>query len=351
VDATDAKILRRNSMHEPRPRPSASMAPLLNGTAPEGVLDGTLVGRVASASGIPCDVNDDTRSQPRSERSARKLTVLQQARADMRATNRQVTPQILAPLGQPVGNASRVRPTIVIPGNGSSASSKPTLASTAMEAGKPSGLLPFDQAESESKTPSSLGVTPPGGSVSPGVLHYIDPANGKTYEIPPAMLEAFLVGSKLVAGGGDVVATGGQDDGLSNGSASPYAGYSDTTSLVTPASSMVMGREAAGGREGDRTRMDSSSSALPASPMIMTPSTSITANNPNRDREDMGSMRTFGTWSSTEDSTADSAARAKRREQRGNLKERMRRMKMDHASSGGVLDISELTRLDLNVLG
>lgn len=80
------------------------------------------------------------------------------------------------------------------------------------------------------------------------------------------------------------------------------------------------------------------SQGVPYSPrMLPTPSPSTVTSDL---ADDAMSMGTFGTPSSTAGSAANFSTESKRRERRGNLRDRMRQMKSQHQATGMHLDIS-----------
>lgn len=209
---------------------------------------------------------------------------------------------------------------------------------------------------------------------SSGMLMYVDSATGKQYEVPLGMLEALLSSSKsigtdntgdhcvlgesIVPSCSDALARGTSpsvvDGRSSERTVSPYV--TPTTPIAATAQDGQSSRpwnapedcnvySSPSGHSGQtstsslgtlslaRMRQDSlSSSAFPPSPIVRTPPSSenMSVNSSNRDvGEDVGSLRTFGHGSE------------RKKARRGNLRDRMKKMKNEHQMSGGTLDISE----------
>jgi hypothetical protein len=322
---------------------------------------------------------------PSVEKARRQPSVLQQARAEMRA-GRSPTP--IQPLfANPALSSadpppSKIRPTIVIPGSKAPISAPPLQVPKHEPPPNPAQLgLPLashtrdsqlnlsgNRLWNDSNLASSAGLTPSAGAISPGVLHYIDPANGRTYEIPPGMLEAFLVGSRMV-GDGDGLGTPGARTGTVGDGPIPVGALLDQTlsggrhqfdtrmaydasTLPTPPSSSKLranykfednsydNQSAASVPTSERVRKESSTSSgvAPSPHLLPTPSPSTTMTSDLAD--DTRSMGTFGTPSSTAGSSTQYSTESKRRERRGNLRDRMRQMKSQHQAAGKTLDIS-----------
>jgi hypothetical protein len=324
----------------------------------------------------------DSTTLPYMDKTTRQPSVLRQARSEMRSNK---TPTIVQmkplPISPPADTASapRIRPTIVIPGAAQPKSSE-TGASNVVDKTPKTTRLGLPHAErngpgtsingkisNDSNLAPSVGLTPSEGTISPGVLHYIDPNNGRTYEIPPAMLQAFLVGAQLVGnptvpqpGPTSAPSSLSQGDILSHATSVPHVqtlshsqtgSVGETPSLVTPPSSFrvqpISNLDDLNSEQSSSTfvpssalsrQYSSSSSMFPPSPMITTPSPSIA---PSDLADDVRSMGTFGTPSSTTGSSANFSTDTKRRERRGNLRDRMRQMKLEHQAAGKTLDISE----------
>lgn len=255
----------------------------------------------------------------------------------------------------------KARPTIVIPGQRPvpgappPAAPRPDPSSNTSHLGLPPVSFSRDtqsgavgnRLSADSNIASSIGISPAEGSISPGVLHYIDPANGRTYEIPPGMLEAFLVGTRMV--GGAINATGGANAAVSHDPVPNQTARQPETTMAhgmpTPPSSTKLRnprrfKDTEEAPTQDRTRKESSlmSQGVPYSPrMLPTPSPSTVTSDL---ADDAMSMGTFGTPSSTAGSAANFSTESKRRERRGNLRDRMRQMKSQHQATGMHLDIS-----------
>lgn len=322
---------------------------------------------------------------PSVEKARRQPSVLQQARAEMRA-GRSPTP-IQPRFTNPVLSSadpppSKIRPTIIIPGSKAPISAPPLQVPKHEPPPNPAQLgLPLashtrdnqlnlsgNRLSNDSNLASSAGLTPSAGAISPGVLHYIDPANGRTYEIPPGMLEAFLVGSRMVGGGGGLVTPGARTGTVGDGPI-PVGALLDQTlsggrhqfdtrmaydasTLPTPPSSTKLranyklednsydNQSAAFVPMSERVRKESSTSSgvSPSPHLLPTPSPSTTMTSDLAD--DTRSMGTLGTPSSTVGSSTQYSTESKRRERRGNLRDRMRQMKSQHQAAGKTLDIS-----------
>lgn len=344
--------------------------------------------------------------------ASRQNTALQQARADMRAKwagkplpSALVQQQVVAEQAQ-----ARIRPSIVIPDAGNNASalgppaSQPFLSTPDSLSTSTPGLSIDNSSNPDALAATRSAVSPIDSHVPsiPGVLHYIDPANGKAYEVPPGMLKAFLAGagSMGMSGWGDVglspgrasIGPGGSNasgtsasvaerghsrTGSTNTALSTPFGYDDAASLSAASGATFPTRSpqslsapparfpnTLAGGQADRSRMDSSSSsAFPPSPSLVNPSpstiqsgtfttisemTSATSGavGPGlprvRERGDSSSTRTFGSRSNGSNEGDGSQESSMRRERKaGNLRERMRKMKMENQLSGGDLCISE----------
>ena len=324
----------------------------------------------------------DSSTLPYMDRTTRQPSVLRQARSEMRS-NRvpavvQTKPPAISPPAE-VASGPKTRPTIVIPGSAKPRSSE-TDKSIVKENTPETTHLGLPQAErhapgasitgkvsDDSNLASSVGLTPSERTISPGVLHYIDPNNGRTYKIPPAMLQAFLIGAQLVSNReapqpGSTLAPSSLSQGnvINHVTSAPHVqiptrSHTDSASekapLATPPSSFqgrpISKPDDLNSEQSSSTfvpssalsrQYSSSSSMFPPSPMITTPSPSIA---PSDLADDVRSMGTFGTPSSTTGSSANFSTETKRRERRGNLRDRMRQMKREHQAAGKTLDISE----------
>jgi hypothetical protein len=375
---TASSLSRRNSVPS-RPKQRSDLSSERSGMLSIGPNVESL-----SSSGQPTITGSSERPQRRSissiesstlpsvEKARRQPSVLQQARAEMRA-GRSPTP--IQPLfANPALSSadpppSKIRPTIVIPGSKAPISAPPLQVPKHEPPPNPAQLgLPLASHTRDSQLNLSGNRLPSAGAISPGVLHYIDPANGRTYEIPPGMLEAFLVGSRMV-GDGDGLGTPGARTGTVGDGPIPVGALLDQTlsggrhqfdtrmaydasTLPTPPSSSKLranykfednsydNQSAASVPMSERVRKESSTSSgvSPSPHLLPTPSPSTTMTSDLAD--DTRSMGTFGTPSSTAGSSTQYSTESKRRERRGNLRDRMRQMKSQHQAAGKTLDIS-----------
>ena len=315
---------------------------------------------------------------PSIDKARRQPSILQQARAEMRA-GRSVTPiqpRFANPTLETTGpTMTKLRPTIVIPGSQSgppaqvlpAPATRPVLGShldlpPISYATNGRGDLPANRLSDDSNLASSIGVIPAGGTISPGVLHYIDPANGRTYEIPPGMLEAFLIGTKMAGSAVSTLNPGSGEDTTMSASytelrpsdtrqrSAAQMAY-DASTLPTPPSSTKMraaqrfedtvpelqGRLPASTQYHARQESLTMSTTSMSTQTLPTPSPSTVTSDLADDARSMG---TFGTPSSTAGSSMQYSTESKRRERRGNLRDRMRQMKSQHQAAGKTLDIS-----------
>ena len=385
LDDQKSTLSRRNSVPSPRSRTGELSLDFLNAVSPKTYDQdaGAIALSRAGQGNIRHSISSiDSTTLPYMDKATRQPSVLRQARSEMRANKApamvQKKPVSTAPSAD-AAQAPRVRPTIVIPGAEKPTSSE-TVASIVAEKQPDTTQLGLPQAErsglsastsgkisNDSNLASSVGLTPSERAISPGVLHYIDPNNGRTYEIPPAMLQAFLVGAQLT--GHAAAPQPGSESApsllhpgrmTSDAISVPLVqavSRTDTDSVIqtpplpTPPSSFQMrpisNLDDLNSEQSSSTfvpssalsrQYSSSSSMFPPSPMITTPSPSIA---PSDLADDVRSMGTFGTPSSTTGSSANFSTDTKRRERRGNLRDRMRQMKLDHQAAGKTLDISE----------